>query len=341
MLVVCSRRVVGWAIDSSSTAALTTNVLGMAIDDREPSPGTMIHSEHGVQGRRNWSSQHLDHEGVRWDVRGSKYLRCLRGRDSSGRRIASNVTTVEAAQAVGVSWPVGSRWFRHVGGMSPIILDKPTGRYLSFPERQEIALLHAQDFGVQEISRRIGRDPGTISRELCRNAATRDGKQEYRALVAQWKIQQAAKRPKTAKLVENDRLHEYVRKRLVGSVRRSDGTIVPGPRTPAWKGMNEPQGHVPADVCLSERPAEVARPRGLRCLGWRVGGDKPPVKNCPALGNYSAVVMNTALRASMEQLPEQLRKTLTWAPTLISAPEAIGRVPCETFIRPLDLLWLT
>lgn len=87
MLDVCSRRVVGWAIDSSSTAALTTNVLGMAIDDREPSPGTMIHSEHGVQGRRNWSSQHLDHEGVRWDASTSRYLRCLRERDGSGRRI--------------------------------------------------------------------------------------------------------------------------------------------------------------------------------------------------------------------------------------------------------------
>ncbi len=29
------------------------------------------------------------------------------------RRIASGVTTVEASEAVGVSWPVGARWFRH------------------------------------------------------------------------------------------------------------------------------------------------------------------------------------------------------------------------------------
>jgi hypothetical protein len=156
------------------------------------------------------------------------------------RLIASGVTTVEAAGEVGVSWPVGSRWFRHAGGMPPLSLDEPTGRYLSFAEREEIALLRAQEFGVREIARRIGRDPGTVSRELRRNAATRSGKQVYRALVAQWKAQQAAKRPKTAKLVGNDRLREYVQERLEGSVRRPDGTIVAGPETPGWKGLNKP-----------------------------------------------------------------------------------------------------
>jgi transposase-like protein len=156
------------------------------------------------------------------------------------RRIASGVTTVEAAGAVGVSWPVGVRWFRHAGGMAPVSLGEPTGRYLSFAEREEIALLRAQDVGVREIARRMGRDPGTISRELRRNAATRGGKQEYRALVAQWKAQQAAKRPRTAKLVGDDRLREYVAERLSGSVRRPDGRIVTGPATPVWKGLNEP-----------------------------------------------------------------------------------------------------
>ena len=139
-----------------------------------------------------------------------------------------------------MSWPVGARWFRHAGGMPPLSLDEPTGRYLSFAEREEIALLRAQDVGVREIARRIGRDPGTISRELHRNAATRSGKQVYRVLVAQWKAQQAAKRPKSAKLVDNDRLREYVQERLFGSVRRLGGTAVTGPRTPAWKGLNKP-----------------------------------------------------------------------------------------------------
>jgi IS30 family transposase len=156
------------------------------------------------------------------------------------RLIASGITTVQAAEAVGVSAPVGIRWFRHAGGMTPLSLDEPTGRYLSFAEREEIALLKAHDKGVREIARTIGRDPGTVSRELRRNAATRGGKPVYRAVVAQWKAQQAAKRPKTAKLAGNERLREYVQDRLAGNVRRTDGTIVPGPTTPPWKGLNKP-----------------------------------------------------------------------------------------------------
>jgi len=156
------------------------------------------------------------------------------------RLIASGITTVEAAELVGVSAPVGIRWFRHAGGMTPLSLDEPAGRYLSFAEREEIALLKAQDKGVREIARVIGRDPGTVSRELRRNAATRGGKPVYRAVVAQWKAQQAAKRPKTAKLVSNERLREYVQDRLAGNVCRPDGTIVAGPETPPWKGLNKP-----------------------------------------------------------------------------------------------------
>jgi IS30 family transposase len=300
--------------------------------------------------------------------------------------------------------------------MPPISLDEPTGRYLSFAEREEIALLRAQGVGVREIARRIGRDPATISRELRRNAATRGGKPVYRALVAQWKAQQAAKRPKAAKLVSNGRLRKYVQDRLSGSVRRPGSTIVAGPKTPVWKGLNKPhrqdrrwatawspeqishrlrvdfpddecmrmsheaiyqslfiqgrgalkrelvaclrtgralriprarsqnkpQGHVTADVVLSQRPAEAADRavpghwegdliigtgrsaigtlverssratllvRLPRLEGW---GEKPPVKNGPSLGGYGAVAMNTALNTSMTKLPEQLRKTLTW-----------------------------
>ena len=44
-----SRRVVGWSIDSSQTAALVTNALSMAIANRDPQGGGIIHSDHGVQ----------------------------------------------------------------------------------------------------------------------------------------------------------------------------------------------------------------------------------------------------------------------------------------------------
>jgi putative transposase len=48
VLDVFSRRVVGWSIDSSPAAALVTNALGMAIENRDPDR-TIIHSDQGTQ----------------------------------------------------------------------------------------------------------------------------------------------------------------------------------------------------------------------------------------------------------------------------------------------------
>jgi IS30 family transposase len=113
-------------------------------------------------------------------------------------------------------------------------------------------------------------------------------------------------------------------------------------REPRARSRNKAQGHVTADVVLSERPAE-AEDRAVpghwegdliigtgrsaigtlverssrstllvhlpRLEGW---GEEPYVKNGPSLGGYGAVAMNAALTASMAKLPEQLRKTLTW-----------------------------
>lgn len=157
------------------------------------------------------------------------------------RRIAEGMTSEGAGIAVGVSGPVGSRWFRERGGMPSISLDAPSGRYLSFGEREEIALLKAQGHGVREIARRVARSPSTISRELRRNAATRSGNLKYRAGVAQWKAELAARRPKKAKLVANPRLREYVQERLAGEVHRPDGTVVVGPSPAPWKGRNKPR----------------------------------------------------------------------------------------------------
>ncbi|MBI5129080.1 MAG: helix-turn-helix domain-containing protein, partial [Rhodopseudomonas palustris] len=60
-----------------------------------------------------------------------------------------------------------------------------SGRYLSFAEREEIAVLHAQGHGVRTIADRLGRAPSTISRELGRNAAGRSDPLDYRATTAQ------------------------------------------------------------------------------------------------------------------------------------------------------------
>ncbi len=134
-----------------------------------------------------------------------------------------------------MSTPVATRWFRHAGGMSPISQAEPSGRYLNFAEREEIALLVVQGHGVREIARQLSRDPSTISRELRRNAATRSGQRGYRAGVAQWKAQQSAKRPKVAKLAANPRLRGYVEDKLAGQVTDARRRPIAGPNVP-WVG---------------------------------------------------------------------------------------------------------
>ena len=156
------------------------------------------------------------------------------------RVIATGVTSEEAADRVGVSSAVGCRWFRQAGGMPPMELDDLSGRYLSFAEREEIAVFHAQGHGVRAIARLLDRSPSTISRELRRNAATRGGKLDYRASVAQWKTDLIARRPKPAKLAGNERLRVYVQQRLNGHLERPDGVVVKGPVTKDWKGRGKP-----------------------------------------------------------------------------------------------------
>jgi IS30 family transposase len=110
-----------------------------------------------------------------------------------------------------------------------------SGRYLSFAEREEIALLRAQRCGVREIARQLGRSPSTISRELRRNAGTRTGSLVYRASTAQWHADRRARRPKPAKLAVNSQLYGYVQDRLAGAVERPDGRCVAGPAV-RWAG---------------------------------------------------------------------------------------------------------
>jgi transposase-like protein len=164
------------------------------------------------------------------------------GRDERRRfwaAIVAGMTSEDAAVGAGVPQAVGTRWFRKAGGMPPAMFGlsaKPlSGRYLSFAEREEIALLRAQGCTIQEVARRLGRAASTISRELRRNAATRSGGLEYRATTAQWHAERAARRPKQAKLTLNAALQAYVEERLAGVVVAPSGVPVPGPAV-SWKG---------------------------------------------------------------------------------------------------------
>jgi IS30 family transposase len=141
----------------------------------------------------------------------------------------------DAAAEAGVSPAVGARWFRHSGGMPSISMAPVSGRYLSFSEREEIAILHARTHGVRAIARLLGRSPSTVSRELRRNAATRSGGLEYRAITAQWHADRRARRPKVAKLALHEPLRHYVQERLAGMVAAPDGRRVAGPKV-RWIG---------------------------------------------------------------------------------------------------------
>jgi hypothetical protein len=96
--------------------------------------------------------------------------------------IARGASSVDAAAEAGVLPSIGVRWFRKGGGMPPLSLAPVSGRYLSFAEREEIAVLLARGCGVREIARQLGRAPSTISRELQRNSALRTGRPEYSGL---------------------------------------------------------------------------------------------------------------------------------------------------------------
>jgi hypothetical protein len=104
---------------------------------------------------------------------------------------SSEVSAVEA----GVSGPVGIRWFQSSGGMPPSHLAPSamslTSRKLTFSEREEIALECAKGTGVRAIARKLSRSPGTISRQIRRNCATRGGDFDYRAPV----VDLSARRP--------------------------------------------------------------------------------------------------------------------------------------------------
>ena len=74
--------------------------------------------------------------------------------------IAEGFSSEDAGTRVGVSGAVAARWFRDTGGMRPSTLAKTvSGRYLSFEEREEIALLRAKDLGVREIARHWDAQP--------------------------------------------------------------------------------------------------------------------------------------------------------------------------------------
>jgi len=120
----------------------------------------------------------------------------------------------DAAEAVGTYRKQGARWVIASGGVRPRRGRNLQGRYLSFAEREEIALARAAGESMRSIAARLGRAPSTISRELGRNA---EPSGRYRATSAHAAAWERAARPKPAKLVTNlalrGKVEQYLQKR--------------------------------------------------------------------------------------------------------------------------------
>ncbi len=227
-------------------ARLVVAALEMAIGQRSVKRGSIVHADHGVQGGLNRPSQHLDRGGVDGDDAGASeagpvvsgadpFARSptVRGPRSASGSGLDRAGREDRRRGCGsrVSSPVGYRWFRHAGGVNPRFPATVSGRYLSFSEREDIALLQRKATGVREIACRVGRSPSTISRELRRDVSTRTWRLEYKATLAQWHAERVLD-VRGGQAGSERRLRDYVQERLAGEVRAPDGRAVgpaPGP----------------------------------------------------------------------------------------------------------------
>jgi IS30 family transposase len=132
------------------------------------------------------------------------------------RLIKQGVVPAKAATQIGLSDGCGTQWFGEAGGVTPVSLAEPSGRYLNLAEREEIAVLHGQKVSCRAIATGLGRSASTVSREIARNSPGGHRSREYRGRLAQLKADKRARRPKASKLATNEPLRDYVQDKLGG-----------------------------------------------------------------------------------------------------------------------------
>ena len=118
-------------------------------------------------------------------------------------------TAAEIAQVVGTVPPTIHRWIVRSGGVAPAARHRARPA-LTRGEREEISRGIAAQESVRAIARRLGRSPGTISREIRRN----DGRGHYRATRADRRAWAQAERPKRCRLAQSPRLATVVTAKL-------------------------------------------------------------------------------------------------------------------------------
>ncbi len=142
------------------------------------------------------------------------------------RGIAAGLSTVDAAAAAGASRASAEPWFGNAGGMPPLPLAEPSGRFLTIVERERIAAGVARGESIRSIARALDRSASTVLRELRRNRGkspryrpkrtTRPPRQpaSYSPSEAQTRADRRLARPKTSKLAFDHQLRAEVERRL-------------------------------------------------------------------------------------------------------------------------------
>ncbi|CUR59614.1 transposase [metagenome] len=268
-----------------------------------------------------------------------------------------------AAAAVGIDRGTARNWIVAAGGIRPRQGRDLKGRSLTFQERQAIEAGLAVSETQVSIARRIGRNPGTVSREIARG---RLASGMYSATNGQAVARDNASRSKACKLAPGTALHDRVQvdlqlryspEQIAGRLRRdfpddpemwvhhetiyqalyiqSRGALkrdlTAGLRTgrirrKPHRKTGERRGRIPDMVMIAERPEEVAE----RLVPGHWEGDLIIGKNSgSAIGtlverttnytillhlpdNHGTDAVTTALVAAMSELPDQLRRSVTW-----------------------------
>ena len=141
--------------------------------------------------------------------------RWLSVEDEYWKLILAGVGPIEAARRIGIARTTGFRWRAERGGVAPLRIleaDRHT-RYLSHLERERLAVLRREGLSMRKISRRLGRSPSTISRELRRNMRRHD-RGEYDAVLAHARSREKAKRARGGLIGKDFMLRDLVQEKL-------------------------------------------------------------------------------------------------------------------------------
>ena len=234
------------------------------------------------------------------------------GRPPVGRRedrvrfwaaIARGLYPESAVREARVSWVVGTRWFRHAGGMPPTHLapsDDPTMR-----------------IGAEAIYQALyiqGR--GALRREL--TACLRTGRP---LRVPRERTGRTGKHFVTPDVLISERPPEMEDRAVPG---QGEGDLMLGLESSAIGTLVERTSRF---TILLHRPRMAGHTPGVRVTD---------TKNGPPLAGHGAAAVRDAITRAMQHLPAQLRRSLTWDQGAELAEHAARRIDAGSAVYFCD-----